>query len=102
MQCPVCKADNAQGPNCRRCKTDLQLLWSLEAHRQRLLATARQYEARGDWLLAQDTARHVERLRSDVDSQLLMAKTCLMIGDYSAALHYWRAVRKRVAEGSAQ
>ena len=33
MQCPVCKADNAQGPLCRRCKADLSLLFRLEARR---------------------------------------------------------------------
>ncbi len=37
LSCPVCKAENAQGPFCRRCKADLSLLFSL---RQQLRARA--------------------------------------------------------------
>src|SRR5262249_17865113 len=33
MRCPVCKAENAQGPACRRCKADLSLLFAVEARR---------------------------------------------------------------------
>ena len=40
MLCPACKADNAQGPACRRCKADLSPLWALEARREALLALA--------------------------------------------------------------
>ena len=35
LRCPVCKAENAQGPNCRRCKADLSLLFALEDRRAR-------------------------------------------------------------------
>ena len=40
MHCPVCKADNSQGPQCRRCKADLSLLFALEEQRRRTLAEA--------------------------------------------------------------
>ena len=55
MRCPVCKAENAQGPACRRCKADLSLLFALEERRawalaeaRRLLAAGRVDEARRD------------------------------------------------------
>jgi hypothetical protein len=41
MRCPVCKADNAQGPQCRRCKADLTVLFDLEAARRARLDAAR-------------------------------------------------------------
>ncbi len=41
MVCPVCKAENAAGPACRRCKADLSLLFQLEEQRERTLAAAR-------------------------------------------------------------
>ena len=40
MRCPVCKADNAQGLQCRRCKADLALLFQLEEQRARALEQA--------------------------------------------------------------
>ena len=33
MRCPVCKADNALDPACRRCKADLALLVQVETQR---------------------------------------------------------------------
>ena len=41
LRCPACRADNAAGPNCRRCKADLSLLWALEQQRAAHLIEAR-------------------------------------------------------------
>ena len=49
MRCPVCKADNAEGPLCRRCRADLKLLFALEEQRQRSLEATRQCLAEGQW-----------------------------------------------------
>lgn len=34
MRCPVCRAENDRGPNCRRCRADLSLLFALEKQRR--------------------------------------------------------------------
>ena len=33
IRCPLCKADNLEGPACRRCKADLSMLFRLEERR---------------------------------------------------------------------
>ena len=43
IRCPVCKAENSQGPTCRRCKADLSLLFRLEGP----------YFAIGSWVAAE-------------------------------------------------
>lgn len=40
ITCPACRADNAQGPNCRRCKADLSMLFSLQHEHESHLAAA--------------------------------------------------------------
>ena len=40
MRCPVCKADNLETPQCRRCKADLSLLVAVERRRERARAVA--------------------------------------------------------------
>ena len=40
MRCPVCKAENADAPQCRRCKADLSLLVALEQRRAQALTSA--------------------------------------------------------------
>ena len=39
MKCPVCRAENDQGPQCRRCKADLALLFTLADQRRSALRT---------------------------------------------------------------
>ena len=41
LRCPVCKAENAQGPNCRRCKADLSMMFALEDQRAPVMEEAR-------------------------------------------------------------
>src|SRR5207247_9228838 len=72
MRCPVCKADNATGPGCRRCKADLGLLFALEDERTALLAEARRRLDDGAWSGAADAAARADGLRRDDDSRRLL------------------------------
>ena len=49
MQCPICKARNDAGPQCRRCRADLSPLFELEKCRSRLLADAYLAMRSGRW-----------------------------------------------------
>jgi hypothetical protein len=90
MRCPVCKADNAAGPACRRCKADLGLLFALEDERSALLAEARRLLDGGAWSAAADAAARADGLRRDDDSRRLLTAALLLGRDWEGA---WRAFR---------
>ena len=97
MRCPVCKADNPQGPQCRRCKADLSLLFALEDQRQRTLAEARNGLRRGNWQAALQHAEDADWLRGDDESRRLTALAHLLGRDFAAArqcYQNWRAARE--------
>jgi hypothetical protein len=85
LRCPVCKADNAAGPQCRRCKADLSLLWELERHRDAALQDARRRLWAGDWRGARERAEVADRLRGDEDSRRVLALASLLGGDFVTA-----------------
>ncbi len=87
MRCPVCRAENAQGPQCRRCRADLSLLFALEDQRGRLLATAAVCAARGYGEATARLAEQAHQLRRGPDSARLLALGRLLQGDFAAA---WR------------
>src|SRR5581483_6013301 len=87
MRCPVCKAENSQGPQCRRCKADLSLLFALEEKRNRSLAEARRCLSRGEWQAAVEHAEMANWLRGDEDSRQLAAVAHLFARDFDTA---WR------------
>jgi len=112
MRCPVCKADNSQGPACRRCKADLFLLRALEEKREKLLTAARQYLAFGKQTLDGDettpvprlqrrwacrnavaAAEAAARLRAGTDAGELIALARLLGRDFAAAYRAYRAVK---------
>ena len=90
MRCPVCKAENAQGPQCRRCKADLSLLFALEEQRARTLAEARRLLAAGRADEADAAAAEADWLRSDEESRRLLAVTRLMRRDFAGAWALYR------------
>ncbi|HTU89149.1 MAG TPA: hypothetical protein VMF69_03535 [Gemmataceae bacterium] len=97
MRCPVCKADNLQGPQCRRCKADLSLLFALEEQRRRTLAEARRNLRRGEWQAAAKYAETANWLRSDENARQLTALAHLLGRDFAAAWRCylnWRAARE--------
>ena len=86
LRCPVCKADNTQGPLCRRCKADLSLLFALEEQRRQALAGARCAAAAGDWDTFLHRARRADTLRRDDESRRLLAVAHLLHRNYADAL----------------
>ncbi|HEY7330533.1 MAG TPA: hypothetical protein VH592_23030 [Gemmataceae bacterium] len=102
MRCPVCKADNPQGPQCRRCKADLSLLFALEEQRRRILAEARRCLHRGEWQAAVAHAETANWLRNDEDSRQLEMVAHLLGRDFDCAwqcYQNWRATRRSEADG---
>jgi hypothetical protein len=91
LRCPVCKAENAQGPACRRCKADLSMLFALEQKRARAMAEARAALREGRWEEARTAARLSDHLRHDDETTELLAVTALVCGDYHEA---WRLHRE--------
>ena len=86
MNCPVCKAENAAGPNCRRCKADLSLLIAVEERRTFHLAEAGQATRDGRLDDALESLRQAAALRSGPDIRRFRACLSLLAGDYVASL----------------
>jgi hypothetical protein len=93
IRCPACRAENTQGPTCRRCKADLSLLFRLEEQRGRALAEARRLLAAGRTDEADALAEETDWLRSDAESRRLRAVTRLMRRDYAGAWAMYLAWR---------
>jgi len=103
MRCPVCKADNSQGPQCRRCKADLSLLFALEEQRRQMLTEARRCLRQGQWQAARKHAQTANWLRSDEDTQRLVAVAHLLNRDFAAAwqcYRNWHALRRDQSSNS--
>jgi hypothetical protein len=91
MRCPVCKAENDKGPQCRRCKADLAPLFALEEERGRLLAAARHALTRGEPQEAVRQAAEADWLRRGDDSRRLLAVAHLLNRDFAAAWECYRS-----------
>jgi hypothetical protein len=98
LRCPVCRAENSQGPTCRRCKADLSLLFALEERRERLLAEARAALRAGRGVEALAAAGEADSLRRDEESLRLVAVAALLSRDFHLA---WRAYAALKGEGGA-
>jgi methylphosphotriester-DNA--protein-cysteine methyltransferase len=90
MRCPVCKAAVEQGPQCRRCKAELSLLFAMEDQRHRLLAEASRLLAQDHIPEALTTSAQADALRSDADSWRLLALSHLLRRDFAAAWRYYQ------------
>ncbi len=89
IRCPVCKAENSQGPQCRRCKADLSLLFHLEEQRAALLTAAVEAVRTRRYDEALVSTRRAHQLRYGEDSRRLLAMLHLVQYDfYSAWLYY--------------
>jgi hypothetical protein len=73
MRCPVCRAEVEQGPQCRRCRADLSLLFELEEQRRRALTAAYQCLQQGRYPYALALAEGAETLRRDEETRRLRA-----------------------------
>jgi hypothetical protein len=95
MRCPICRADNDQGPQCRRCRADLSLLWTLEAQRERALAAAYQALAAGQAGNLLGNSKHADALRRDEESARLVVLGHLLRRDFPAAWQTYSARFRR-------
>jgi hypothetical protein len=95
MRCPVCKAENTTGPQCRRCRADLSLLFALEEQRERAVASARRALGRGESGPAVTAAAAAEALRSGGDLQRLLVLGYLMGRDFARAWEEYSRTRPR-------
>lgn len=95
MRCPVCRADNSTGPQCRRCRADLSLLFQLEEQRERLRAQANVYAARGDGCQVVAMADALDRLRHGEEVDRLRAIGALLQRDFAVAWQHYVASRER-------
>jgi hypothetical protein len=91
MHCPVCRAQVDQGPQCRRCRADLSLLFALEEQRTRALAMAYQSMRRGRLSQALAIVDGADALRSDGESKRLQALLHLLERDFARAWHGYAA-----------
>lgn len=92
MRCPVCKAENTESVQCRRCRADLALLVRLEERRQAVLAVAYRAVAGGHWRRALVLAEGADTLRSDDESLRLVAVSYLLRRDFARA---WECYRRQ-------
>lgn len=92
--CPVCRAANEAGPNCRRCKADLSLLFNVEAQRSARLSAARIALAQGQPVLAFHEARRADELRHGADVAKFNAVLALLQKDFSEAWRQYQRARK--------
>lgn len=96
IRCPVCKADNAAGPACRRCKADLAMLFSLEDQRAALLEEGRRAFERGSIEEALRSARAGDDLRHGDDARRCLAVLSLLNGRFGEA---WQAYQSTCEHG---
>jgi hypothetical protein len=87
MRCPVCKAELQEGPDCRRCRADLSLLFSLQDQRDRAIQSAYQFINEGRLNRALALAEGVDALQHDEISTRLLAVIHLLRRDFHSA---WR------------
>jgi methylphosphotriester-DNA--protein-cysteine methyltransferase len=99
ISCPLCKAENAQGPACRRCKADLSMLFRLEEQRAWTFAEAGRLLAAGRIAEANSWAQMADWLRSDAESLRLFALTRLLLSDFHGAWRCYRALENQSGVG---
>ena len=94
VPCPCCKATNASGPACRRCKADLSELFALAAEVESLHARARTRLSRGDAAAAAAIMDTALAARVTPEGLKLRALAGLLARDFPAAWawhHTWKA-----------
>ena len=86
LSCPVCRAENATGPVCRRCRADLTLVAAVEARREYHLAAARCATRDGRYDDALEELTSAAGLRDGPDIRQIRACAYLMAGHFAASL----------------
>jgi hypothetical protein len=93
MQCPVCRADNSEGPSCRRCRADLSLLWAIDDRRRHCLDAARRLLGQGHGEPALAQIEQAAALRQGADADQLAALAHLLSGNFGEAWRFYHQVR---------
>src|SRR4051794_20460696 len=94
MRCPACRAENPTGPQCRRCRADLSLLYALEDQRAHLLGSAQAAIARAEGGEALRLAEAAQQVRDGDDARRLLALAHLLQRDFAAA---WQSLGAAIA-----
>ena len=100
VPCPCCKATNAAGPNCRRCKADLAELFALDAQAEALLAEARDSIRAGDARRAATIIDRALEARRTPEALRLRAVAAYLARDFPAALAWSRSLEAACAKSS--
>ena len=90
VPCPCCKASNDAGPNCRRCKADLSLLFAVESQRALLIDEARRFAAESRFPEALAALDRAAQLRQGSDVSQLRAPVLLLSRDFAGALRAYQ------------
>ena len=85
MKCPVCRAENGEEPNCRRCKADLSMCQAVLRRRSQAFALAGAAMLAGRSAEAVEHANETKRLKADAESERWLAMTSLMARDFPTA-----------------
>src|SRR5262245_57539549 len=93
LRCPVCRADNAAGPQCRRCKADLSSLFEVREHRDVAVAQARAALAAGRTPQFVEAAETAYLLQHDDETRKLVSLARLLRGEYAGAARMAGLVR---------
>lgn len=101
VPCPCCKASNDTGPNCRRCKADLSLLFAVEEQRTAAVEEARQLAAAGQFPGSLAALDRAAQLRRGPDVPRLRAAVLILARDFPAALRAYHEQATRSGERSA-
>jgi hypothetical protein len=99
MRCPVCRAENDQGPQCRRCRAELGLLFALEERCRHVLRAGRRWLVQGQVRRAKVLTAGARALHDGAEARRVDAICALLSGDYESA---WRTYRSAAMEESAQ
>lgn len=94
MQCPLCKADNAAGPRCRRCKADLSMLFSLDANWLAHLARTRRAFDEGRFADALNHAQSAHDLKQSPETLHWLAILHLLVRDFTKAWRLYQSVNE--------
>lgn len=97
MRCPVCKAVVDQGPQCRRCRADLSLLFDVEKQAETARTAAASFVCQGR---REDSLRMAEgafATHADSESQRLLAVLHLLRRDFAGAYQAYRQLKQAPA-----
>ena len=94
MRCPVCKAVVDQGPQCRRCRADLSLLFDVESQARRARAAAMAFALQDRWDDALRMAEGALATHADVELKRLLTVLLLLRRDFAGAYQAYQQLKR--------